>query len=170
MKAQRLWNLIRVTLTFLFLLFIWVMFTSRLTLSSVLIGAAGSAVISLITFRLFIPSHQAALRYIVIHPLYLLLYLFMMIWFLYQSSFHVMKAIVLNRESPRIVHFRTRLRSDVGRMILALSITLTPGTICLDLNDDHLTVHWFTCDTTHSKEAGEKIKGKLEALIGRMLA
>jgi multicomponent Na+:H+ antiporter subunit E len=47
-------------------------------------------------------------------------------------------------------------------MVLANSITFTPGTITLDLNDDHLTVHWFFCNTNHSKLAGETVKGKIE--------
>jgi multicomponent Na+:H+ antiporter subunit E len=37
----------------------------------------------------------------------------------------------------------------------------------LDLNDDHLTVHWLLCTTTHAKAAGEAVKTKLEHALGR---
>jgi len=116
----------------------------------------------------FIAEHQANLRYIVPNPLHLVLYLFIIIAFLYQSSVMMLRAVFTGEVSPRIVHFRTRLRSDVARMILANSITITPGTITLDLNDDHLTVHWLLCDTNHAKAAGERVKGRMERFIGNI--
>ena len=170
MKTERLWAAIRIFITFTFLFTVWIIFTWRLGLSSLIFGAAGSFLIASISFRVFIPTHQASLKFIIPNPFYLILYLFTMLWAVYRSSFTVLKAIVGKKETPRIVHFRTHLRSDLARTFLALSVTFTPGTICVDLNDDHLTVHWLTCDTTHSKEAGEKIKGKLEFLIGRMFS
>ena len=37
--------------------------------------------------------------------------------------------------------FRTRLRTDAGKVVLANSITLTPGTITVDVEDDVFLVH-----------------------------
>ncbi len=170
MNTSRLWDIIRIFLTTLFLFAVWVVFTWRLNSASLIFGAVGAFGIALISFRVFIPSHQASFHFLIPNPLYLIIYLLYMVWALYRSSLSVLKAVLLSRESPHIVHFRTHLRSDIARTVLALSITLTPGTICVDLNDDHLTVHWLTCDTTHSKQAGEKIKGKIEYLIGRMFS
>ncbi len=76
--------------------------------------------------------------------------------------------VIKGRSNVRIVHFRTHLHSDIARMLLAISITLTPGTICVDLNDDHLSVNWFHSKTTHNKEAGEIIKGKSEEIIHKV--
>jgi len=168
MKASRLWDGIRIFLTWVFLFLIWIVFTWKWTGISVAVGAAGSLLIAIISFRVFIPSHQAALNFIIPNPFYLVLYILYIPFALYRSSFQVLLTFLKGTENPRIVHFRTHLRSDIARTALALSITLTPGTICLDLNDDHLTVHWLTCDTTHSKEAGKKITGKMEYLLGRM--
>ena len=42
---------------------------------------------------------------------------------------------------PVIVKFRTSLKKEVTRVILANSITLTPGTITVSLEEDELTVH-----------------------------
>jgi multicomponent Na+:H+ antiporter subunit E len=47
---------------------------------------------------------------------------------------------------PAMVRISTSLRSDLGRLVLANSITLTPGTLSVDLLDDRLLVHWI--DTT----------------------
>ncbi|MDC7245613.1 MAG: Na+/H+ antiporter subunit E [Sphaerochaetaceae bacterium] len=169
-KAGLLWNFIRFSLTFLFLMGVWILLSGSFTLYSLLMGIAGTALISLITYKIFIPSHQASARYLIAHPLFLIWYLLVMIYLLYKSSFHTCKAVFTGTSTPRIVHFRTRLRSDAARMLLSLSITITPGTICLDLNDDHLSVHWLLADTSHNKESGEKIKGFLERTIGRVFA
>ena len=42
---------------------------------------------------------------------------------------------------PRLVFFRTKLKTNVARVALANSITLTPGTITVALNDDLFCVH-----------------------------
>jgi multicomponent Na+:H+ antiporter subunit E len=132
------------------------------------VGAVGSVIIGAVTYQIFIPWHQANLRYLFGNPLSGLWYVLVLIWMLYSSSAVMLKAVITGRISARIVHFRTRLKSDVARMILANSITLTPGTITLDVNDDHLTVHWLFCDTHHAKAAGEKVKGRMERLIRKI--
>lgn len=43
---------------------------------------------------------------------------------------------------PGVVEVKTRLQSSLGRLILANSITLTPGTLTVDLQDDSILVHW----------------------------
>ena len=45
---------------------------------------------------------------------------------------------------PGIVTVRTRLKSPVGRLLLANAITLTPGTLTVALDGDRLYVHWVT--------------------------
>lgn len=44
--------------------------------------------------------------------------------------------------NPAFVEVRTRLTSPLGRLALANSITLTPGTLTVDVRDDVLLVHW----------------------------
>ena len=77
-------------------------------------------------------------------------------------------AVIVGNINPRIVHFRTRLSSKFARVILANSITLTPGTLTLDLDEDHLVVHWVDAKTTHSHYAGRLIKGHFESWLKRI--
>ena len=44
---------------------------------------------------------------------------------------------------PELVEVKTELQSPLGRLILANSITLTPGTLTVDVNDDILLIHWI---------------------------
>ena len=46
--------------------------------------------------------------------------------------------------SPTVVRFRTRLPGDLGRTTFGNSITLTPGTITLDVEGDRLVIHALT--------------------------
>jgi multicomponent Na+:H+ antiporter subunit E len=46
---------------------------------------------------------------------------------------------------PAVVEVHTELRSALGRMLLANSITLTPGTLTIDVHGDRLLVHWIDC-------------------------
>ncbi len=46
---------------------------------------------------------------------------------------------------PALVQVRTQLQSPIGRLILANSITLTPGTLTVDVVNDTLTIHWVDC-------------------------
>ena len=59
--------------------------------------------------------------------------------------------------SPRVVRFPTRLPHNLARLTLATSITLTPGTVTLDIVDDDLVIHALTEDSANSLEspAGE---------------
>ncbi len=168
MRTHTLWSVIRILITFLILFGIWLLFTFRLKTYSVIAGLAGSFAIALITYRVFIPAHEASRHSFLPRPLFFLIFFMVLIFQLYASSFKMLKTMLRKDASPRIVHFRTRLRSDLARMILSNSITITPGTITLDLNDDHLTVHWYFCNTIHSKLAGETVKGQIENHIRRV--
>lgn len=47
---------------------------------------------------------------------------------------------------PGIVRVRTRLKSPVGRLILANAITLTPGTLTVDTDGEDLFIHWVNVE------------------------
>jgi multicomponent Na+:H+ antiporter subunit E len=47
--------------------------------------------------------------------------------------------------NPAVVEVRTGLQSSLGKLLLANSITLTPGTLSLDVQNDRLLVHWIDC-------------------------
>ncbi|MCP4125801.1 MAG: Na+/H+ antiporter subunit E [Gammaproteobacteria bacterium] len=69
-------------------------------------------------------------------------------------------AIVLTRDlpiQPGIVKVRTKLKSRMGRLMLANSITLTPGTLTVELDGEWLYVHWVTVESTDIDAATAKI-------------
>lgn len=67
--------------------------------------------------------------------------------------------------APGIVKFKTKLKSPLGKLILANSITLTPGTITVEVKDDTYYIHWIDAETTDPEDAKEKICGTFERLL-----
>lgn len=63
---------------------------------------------------------------------------------------------------PAIVVVKTRLKSPVGRLALANSIALTPGSLVLDMEGDTLFIHWLDLQTTDPEEATRQIVGPFE--------
>ncbi len=90
------------------------------------------------------------------NPLRLALYL---PWFtleVVKSAWDVTR-IVLSRDmpmSPRMVRVKATQKTDFGKAIYANSITLTPGTITLDVRGDILLVHALTKETAEGVETG----------------
>ena len=66
---------------------------------------------------------------------------------------------------PGIVEIKTELKSPIGRLALANTITLTPGTLVVDIKDDSLFVHCINVSTTDQIEATAEISGRFEKLL-----
>jgi multicomponent Na+:H+ antiporter subunit E len=58
---------------------------------------------------------------------------------------------------PGIVKVRTHLKSPIGRLALANSIALTPGSLVMDIRDDTLFIHWLDVKTTDIDEATQAL-------------
>ena len=70
---------------------------------------------------------------------------------------------------PGIVKIKTNLKSDSAITALANSITLTPGTLTVDVTDDgYLYVHWINVKSTDVDEATRLIAEKFEFFIERI--
>lgn len=55
---------------------------------------------------------------------------------------------------PRLLRHKTPLKSDWARVIFANSITLTPGTITAELNNNELIIHALDGDSSGDIESG----------------
>ncbi len=57
--------------------------------------------------------------------------------------------------SPTVVRVRASQKSDLGRVIFANSITLTPGTVSLEVGTDYIDVHALSRDAAQELATGE---------------
>ena len=71
--------------------------------------------------------------------------------------------------NPGIVKVKTKLTSDAARTALANSITLTPGTMTVDLTDDgYLYIHWINVRETEIEKATADIVAPFEAFLTKI--
>lgn len=68
--------------------------------------------------------------------------------------------------SPVVIALRSSQSSDLARVIFANSITLTPGTVAIDVDGDITEVHALTDETARSLLEGT-MDGKVTALENR---
>ncbi len=168
MTSFRKWKLVRMLFTILYLMGGWLLFTGTLEPVSLALGFCFSTLISVWMYGLFFEEQEAERRAVVPRIHLFLVFVLVLLFRMYVASFRVLWYIIRGRTNPRIVHFRTRLKSDTARVMLANAITMTPGTITIDLDEDHLVVHWLEAKTTHSGYAGKLIKGSFEKLLKRI--
>ena len=70
---------------------------------------------------------------------------------------------------PGIVKIKTGLKTESGITALANSITLTPGTLTVDLTDDgYLYIHWINVKSDDIEQATRHIADRFEWFIKRI--
>jgi multicomponent Na+:H+ antiporter subunit E len=64
--------------------------------------------------------------------------------------------------NPGIVKVRTKLKSNIGRIVLANAITLTPGTMTVEIRDEFLYIHWIDIKSDDIDSATQAIVNTFE--------
>ena len=101
-----------------------------------------------------------------------LVYLPVLAWYCMKANLQV-AYLVLHPKMPirpGIVRVKTELKTETARTALANSITLTPGTLTVDVKPEkgELFVHWLTVETEGTEEATERIVTRFEGLLKRI--
>ncbi|MCX5577860.1 Na+/H+ antiporter subunit E [Kaistia terrae] len=69
---------------------------------------------------------------------------------------------------PGVVKIRTKLKSPIGRLALANTIALTPGSLVLDIKGETLYIHWLDVQTTDLDKATEALAGPFETHLEKV--
>jgi multicomponent Na+:H+ antiporter subunit E len=69
---------------------------------------------------------------------------------------------------PGIVKVKTSLKNDFAKTILANSITLTPGTLTVEVDGDYFYVHWINVSSDDPDIQRELILGRFERMLRRI--
>ena len=90
--------------------------------------------------------------------------------FLFQmtkANFDVAYRVITGKIKPGIVKIPGGLKTDIGLTMLANSITLTPGTLSVDVDSNkNLYVHWIHVD--NKNPTAEEVCGSFPKWIGRI--
>jgi multicomponent Na+:H+ antiporter subunit E len=147
------------------LFIIWLIANSTFALDSAIAGMVISAVIAM-AFATFARVYSV-IRWSPTVIYYYLVYLSVFIIELVKANINVMLLVFSPRINikPAIVEIKTGLKSPMGRLALANTITLTPGTLVVDIKGDSLFIHWINISTTDPIKATEAIAGRFEKFL-----
>lgn len=126
---------------FVFLL-LWILLNGKVTWEVIGLGALVSGVLYAFACKFLGYSLSRDLLWFRKLP-YIFAYGMALIWEIVKANMDAIRigTSYRNEADPVIVRFRTDLKSKVARVVLANSITLTPGTITIALEGDELIVH-----------------------------
>lgn len=95
------------------------------------------------------------------------IYLFIFIWECIMANFDVAYRVLHPKMPirPGIVRVPLHLKSPFARTMLANSITMTPGTITVDIVGDNMYVHWIYISSEDPVEYTKKVSGRFENYI-----
>jgi len=151
--------------TFVTLLLVYLLLAG-FTVDEVILGSIVSAVLTLILVN------YVNLKIDWLFPIKLLKFLFIylpvFIWKLILANLDVARRVLSPRIplNPGIVKMKTDLKGDFGKLTLANSITLTPGTLSIDVEDDYVFVHTIDVKGKTESENQANISGPFEKILG----
>lgn len=127
---------------FLLLLLIWIIFNGKITLEIVLFGMAVSAAVLAFMCKFMDYSIKRELS-LYRNFFWFVKYLCILIWEIIKANIAVIKLMITSRYElePVIVSFKSPVKSKFAKVLLANSITLTPGTITVSQEEDNFVVH-----------------------------
>lgn len=153
---------------FLLFFFIWIIFNGRITGEIIAFGLVIAAAVFAFICK-FMDYSLEKEKVFCRKSLWFVGYLILLIEEIVKANVTVMRMVVSGNQDlqPVIVTFHTSLKTEVARVILANSITLTPGTITVSLEGDELTVHCLDESLAVGMEDSVFVK-RLEVLEGKV--
>ncbi len=154
-------------LTFFIALLLWILLSLSIDLQHLAVGLLVALVVSLSVGHMFagVPAKWLEAR----RYAYFLLFIGVFIKEVVKANLDVIYR-VLHPElpiNPGIVKIRTDIKSETALTFLANSITLTPGTLTVDVDAENgfLYIHWINAMTRDVEEASGIIAGRFEKIL-----
>ena len=151
------------TLSLLIVLFaVWLLWSGHYTSLMLVLGLVSCLAVVAVARRMGIVDEEGAPVEL---PLRALFYLPWLTRQIVKSNIDVARCILDPRLpiSPRVIEVRASQQKDIGRVIYANSITLTPGTVSIDTDGDRITVHALT-----EEAAAGLLTGEMDRRVARL--
>lgn len=147
-------------------LFVIYLFLAGFNLDEAIVGSIVSATMTLIlvkyvNFKIDLLLPIKLLKFVFI-------YLPVFIWKLILANLDVARRVLSPKIplNPGIVRVKTDLKGDFGKLTLANSITLTPGTLSIDMEGEDLYVHTVDVLGKTEEENRKVISSTFEKILG----
>lgn len=162
-KASRL-SFFTFASTFVIMFAVWLMLSGKFDLFHLSLGLISCAIVSYLSSDLLFSSPQ--IKGLLRQSIQFVRYIPWLMVEIFKANLHVTYLVfhprMMDLIDPRIVKFRSELKSDLALVTFANSITLTPGTITVSVSiDGDFKVHAI------DKASGDPLPGEMEERIAR---
>lgn len=110
-------------------------------------------------------------KFLQLHRLFwFILYIPFFLWYMVKANVDVAYRVLHPERpiKPGIVKIKTILKTDIAKVFLANSITLTPGTMTCEVDGDYLYIHWIWIQSPKLEEASRIIASRFERFLRRI--
>jgi len=158
----------RYILFFLICLIFWVAITFNVTTPYLVAGIVLSFVTTIIFGKHFLTAWKKLLN--PVRYFWILVYMPIFLWECIKANFDVAYRVIhpVLPIKPGIVKLKTTLKTDIAKVFLANSITMTPGTLSVDLIGYTLYIHWINVRSKNPAIYTNMIAGRFEKFLKRI--
>ncbi|MGO1651113.1 Na+/H+ antiporter subunit E [Senegalia sp. (in: firmicutes)] len=146
---------------FLILFMFWLLLTLNLEISNIIGGLLVSFIVTYLSFGILYSEKGFEFTFPGVFTI--IKYFFILIFEIYISAIDLIKSIIKNEYNPSIIELKLNIKDPLLITLVANSITLTPGTITVDKNANHLTVIYIRADK--DKKVEKNIRHKFERIF-----
>ncbi|OHB59779.1 MAG: hypothetical protein A2173_00760 [Planctomycetes bacterium RBG_13_44_8b] len=147
----------------------WPFADGKIDIQVIVAGLIASAIVAVLFHEILPKEHHVFLSPVRIF--WLLVYLPVFLYYIIAANFDVVYRALHPKMPirPGIVKIKTNLKTESGITALANCITLTPGTLTVDLTDDgFLYIHWIYVKSEDVEEATRLISQKFEWFLKKI--
>ena len=163
-------RLIYFVLAFLvWILITWPFVDGRVDIQVFVAGLLASFLVAILFHEILPKEHHVFLS--PVRAFWFLVYVPVFAWYMVKANLDVVYRALHPQMPirPGIVKIKTNLKTDSAITALANSITLTPGTLTVDLTDDgYLYVHWINVKSDDVEEATQIIAQQFEWFLRKI--
>ena len=158
-----------VVLLIIWILGAWPFVDGRIDVQVMAAGVIASLIVAFMFHEILPKEHHVFIS--PVRLFWLLVYLPVFFYYVMKANLDVVYRAIHPQMpiKPGIVKIKTNLKTESGITALANSITLTPGTLTVDLTDDgFLYVHWINVKSTDVEQATKFIAQRFEWFLERI--
>jgi len=147
----------------------WVVLTWSVDIQFIIAGLVASAIVSILFHEMLPKEHHIFIS--PVRVFWFLVYVPVFFYYILMANFDVVYRALHPAMpiKPGIVKIKTKLKTESGITALANSITLTPGTLTVDLTDDgYLYIHWINVKSDDVEEATKHIAKRFEWFLEKI--
>mgnify|MGYP001267923253 CR=1 FL=1 len=133
---------------------IWLLWSGIYSSLLISLGGASCIFVAFVAVRLDIRDNEGSVLGL---SLRIAMYLPWLLWAIAKANLDVTRRILSPRLpiSPGIVQIEAGQKTALGQVIYANSITLTPGTVAVDVGEGHILVHALTRESADDLATGD---------------